>query len=152
VEVVSNSSPLIALTQIGRLDLLRRLHPCVSIPPAVAREVEPTVAQLPGWIAVRELAHPLQPSTVGASIGPGEREVIGLGLELGAALLILDEQPARRLAVSLGLRVIGTVGLLMAGKERGFLAKIRPELDRLRAVRFFMDQDLYDRVVAQAGE
>jgi len=52
----------------------------------------------------------------------------------------------------LGLRVIGTVGLLMAGKERGFLAKIRPELDRLLAVRFFMDQDLYDRVIAQAGE
>jgi predicted nucleic acid-binding protein len=40
----------------------------------------------------------------------------------------------------------------MAGKERGFLAEVRPELDRLRAVRFFMDQELYDRVVAQAGE
>ncbi len=75
-----------------------------------------------------------------------------MGLELGAALLILDEQPARRLATSLGLRVIGTVGLLMAAKERGFLTEIRPELDRLLAVRFFMDQDLYDRVIAQAGE
>ena len=52
----------------------------------------------------------------------------------------------------LNLRVIGTVGLLMAGKERGFLARIRPELDRLLAVRFFMDQELYDRVVAQVGE
>jgi hypothetical protein len=152
VEVISNSSPLIALTQIGQVDLLRRLHPRVSIPPAVAREVEPTAAQLPVWITVRELARPLQPSTVAASIGPGEREVISLGLELGDALLILDEQPARRLAGSLGLRVIGTVGLLMAGKERGFLAEVRPELDRLRAVRFFMDQELYDRVVAQAGE
>jgi len=73
-------------------------------------------------------------------------------LELGAALLIVDEQPARRLATALGLRVVGTVGLLMAGKDRGFLAKVRPELDRLLAVRFFMDQDLYDRVTAQAGE
>jgi len=85
-------------------------------------------------------------------MGPGEREVISLGLELGAELLILDEQPARRLPTSLGLRVIGTVGLLMAGKERGFLAKIRPELDQLLAVRFFMDQGFYDRVIAQAGE
>jgi predicted nucleic acid-binding protein len=101
---------------------------------------------------IQELALPVQPSTVSGSIGPGEREAISLGLELGGALLILDEQPARRLAISLGLRVIGTIGLLMAGKERGFLAKIRPELDRLRAVRFFMDQDLYDRVIAQAGE
>jgi predicted nucleic acid-binding protein len=114
--------------------------------------VEPAVAKLPDWVVVQEVAHPLQPSTVSGSIGPGEREVISLGLELRAALLILDEQPARRLATSLGLRVIGTVGLLMAGKERGFLAKIRPELNRLLAVRFFMAQDLYDRVIAQAGE
>jgi predicted nucleic acid-binding protein len=132
--------------------LLRRLYTRISIPPAVAREVEPTVAKLPDWVLVQELADPLQPNTVSGSIGPGEGEVVSLGLELGAALLILDEQPARRLAASLGLRVIGIVGLLTAGKERGFLAKIRPGLDRLQAVRFFMDQDLYDRVVAQAGE
>jgi predicted nucleic acid-binding protein len=152
VPVISNSSPLIALTQIGRLDLLRRLHTRISIPPAVAREVAPAVAALPDWVVIQQLAHPLQPSTVSGSIGPGEREVISLGLELGAALLILDEQPARRLATSLGLRVIGTVGLLMAAKQRGLLTKIRPELDRLLAVRFFMDQNLYDRVIAQAGE
>ena len=86
------------------------------------------------------------------SIGPGEHEVISLGLELGAERLILDEQPARRLATSLGFRVIGTAGLLLAAKDRGFLAKIRPELDRLLAVRFFMDQELYDRAIGQAGE
>jgi predicted nucleic acid-binding protein len=109
--------------------------------------VEPTVANLPEWVLVQDLAFPLRPSTVSGSIGPGEREVISLGLQLGTALLILDEQPARRLATSLGLRVMGTLGLLMAGKERGLLAKIRPDLERLLAVRFFMDQDLYDRVV-----
>ena len=117
--VISNASPLIALTQIGRLELLLQLHTSIRIPPAVAKEVEPTVPRLPEWVLVQELAHPLQPSTVSGSIGPGEREVISLGLELGAALLLLDEQPARRLATSLGMRVIGTVGLLMAGKERG---------------------------------
>lgn len=150
--VISNSSPLIALTRIGRLDLLRQLHVSILIPAAVAREVAPTVPILPDWVVVQSLANPLQPGTVSASIGPGEREVVSLGLELGSALLILDEQPARRLAKSLGLRAIGTVGLLMAGKERGLLSKIRPELDRLLAVRFFMDRDFYDRVIAQAEE
>ena len=82
--VISNSSPLIALTQIGRLDLLGWLHPSVWIPPAVAMEVAPTVAKLPDWVLVQELAHPLQPSAMSGSIGPGEREVISLGLELGA--------------------------------------------------------------------
>ena len=89
---------------------------------------------------------------VSGSFGPGEHEVISLALELGAERVILDEHPARRLATSLGLRVIGTVGLLLSAKDRGFLASIKPELDRLVAVRFFMDQELYDQVIAQAGE
>ena len=150
--VVSNSSPLIALSQIGRLDLLGRLHARVLIPPAVAKEVEPTIPELPGWLLVQPLALPRQPLTVSSSIGPGEQEVICLGLELRAERLILDEQPARRLAVSLGLNVIGTIGILLAAKEQGFLTEIRPELDRLLSVRFFMDQELYDRAIGEAGE
>ena len=150
--VISNSSPLIALTQIGRLDLLQQLHPLILIPPAVATEVEPTIPSLPGWLVVQPLAYPRQPHAVSGSIGPGEQEVISFGLELRADRLILDEQPARRLATSLGLRVIGTVGLLLAAKDRGFLAKVRPELNRLLAVRFFVDQELYDRAIRQAGE
>ena len=150
--VISNSSPLIALTQIGRLELSGQLHPQVLIPPAVAREVELTIPMLPQWLAVKPLLLPRHPNTVSASIGSGEHEVISLGFELHAGRLILDERPARRLAASLGLAVIGTVGLLLAATNRGLLVKIRPELDRLLAVRFFMDEELYDRVLVQAGE
>jgi predicted nucleic acid-binding protein len=152
VAVISNSSPLIALSQIGRLDLLGQLYHKVLIPPAVAEEVQPTLARLPGWMEVKPLELPRRPDVVSSSIGPGEHEVISLGLELGAVRLILDERPARRLAASLGLAVIGTVGLLLAGKDRGLLPKLKPELDRLLAARFFMDQELYDRVIGQAGE
>lgn len=150
--VISNSSPLIALCQIGRLDLLGQLHPQILIPPAVAKEVEPTIARLPGWVEVKPLRLPPRPDTVSGSIGPGEHEVISLGLELSAVRPILDERPARRLAASLGLAVIGTIGLLLAAKDRGLLAKIRPELDRLLTARFFMDQELYDRAITLAGE
>jgi predicted nucleic acid-binding protein len=76
VAVISNSSPLIALTQIGRLDLLHQLHSQVLVPPAGAREVEPTVPKLPVWLLVQALARPRQPHMVSGSIGPGEHEVI----------------------------------------------------------------------------
>lgn len=150
--VVSNSSPLIALTQIGRLGLLGQLHPDIFIPPAVAREIDPSVPRRPSWLAVKPLLLPRHPETVSGSIGTGEHEVISLGLELRAERLILDERPARRLAASLGLSVIGTIGLLLAAKDRGLLVKIKPELDRLRAARFFMDEELYDRILVQAKE
>jgi uncharacterized protein len=89
VAVISNSSPLIALAQIGRIEILHQLHLNILIPPAVAREVAPTIPELPGWVLVRPLAHHRQPQTVSGSIGPGEHEVISLGLELGAERLIL---------------------------------------------------------------
>src|SRR5262249_52150381 len=102
-------------------------------------EIEPTVSGLPEWLVVQRLAEPLQPQRVSATIGRGEHEVISLGLELRSDRLVLDEQPARRLATLLRLAVIGTIGLLLAAKDRGLLAKIRPELDRLQKVRFFME-------------
>ena len=150
--VISNSSPLIALTQIGRLEILHKLHSHVLIPPAVAKEVEPTIPTLPQWLVVQPLTEERKPDVVSSSIGPGEYEVISLGLELRAERRILDEQAARRLATSLGLRVIGTVGLLLAAKERGFLTRIKPELDHLMEARFFMDTELYERVIRQAEE
>jgi uncharacterized protein len=152
VAVISNSSPLIALTQIGRLDLLHHLQPDVLIPLAVAKEIEPSLPDLPRWLVIQPLAVARQPFVASNSLGPGEHEVISLGLELRAERLILDEQPARRLAASLGLRVIGTIGLLLAAKERGFLARIKPELDRLVEVRFFMDSELYERALRYAAE
>ena len=67
--VISDSSPLIALAQIGRIEILYQLHPNVLVPPAVAKEVAPTIPELPGWILVHPLAHPRQPHTVTGSIG-----------------------------------------------------------------------------------
>jgi len=39
VRVITNSSPLIALSRIGRLDLLHKLYGEVTIPRGVAQEV-----------------------------------------------------------------------------------------------------------------
>ena len=47
-EVVADATVLIALAQIGRLPLLERLFAKLVIPPTVAREVSPSLQQLPG--------------------------------------------------------------------------------------------------------
>lgn len=149
--VASNSSPLIALEQIGHLDLLQRLFSEVLIPPAVARETASTVA-LPVWIAERTLAQPIGPQILRASLGPGESEAISLAIEVGVRWVILDDRPARRLAQALGLPVIGTLGVLLASKRKGFLTAIRPCVDALVNLDFRIDPDLYEHVLADAGE
>ena len=60
--------------------------------------------------------------------------------------------PARRLARALGLPVIGTLGILLAAKRRGFLPAVQPCVDALIQNGFRIAADLYKRVLADAGE
>lgn len=123
----------------------------VIIPPAVAAETAPSVT-LPPWITVQSLARPLAPQTMLPVLGRGEREAISLSLEIRAARIILDDQPARRLARHLGLSVIGTLGILLAAKRKGLLHAIRPPLDDLLRTHFFLAPELYERLLLAAGE
>jgi len=148
--IVSNSSPLIVLTRIGHLGLLERLFTTLVIPPAVTREV--ISVALPAWVIERPLMQPVGPRILRASLGAGESEAISLALEVGVQWIILDDRPARRLAEALGLPVIGTLGVLLAGKRRGFLSAVRPCVDALVNVGFRIAPDLYQRVMTDAGE
>jgi uncharacterized protein len=82
----------------------------------------------------------------------GEAEVIALARERAADLVILDERLARRHAQRLGLKVTGTLGVLLHAKNRGHVEAIRPLLDQLRAGGIRLSDELVDRTLALAGE
>jgi len=150
--VVSNSSPLIALDQLGHLDLMRRLFREVKVPAAVVREVSPQL-NLPSWVVEQPLTQPLAPRVLAASLGPGESEAICLAIEQSATQLILDDLPARRLATVLGQPVVGTIGILVAAKQGSLLTEIRPLLDTLiQQHGFFVAPALYNAALKQVGE
>ncbi len=149
--IVSNASPVIALEQIGQLHLLQQLFDRVIVPPAVAREVSPTV-MLPAWIEQQSLRQPIGPQILSASLGAGESEAISLALELQARLVILDDRPARRLAQALHLPVIVKLGILLAAKRRNVLSAVRPSLDALLQHDFRISQRLYEQILGDAKE
>jgi len=150
--VVSNSSPLIALVRIQRLELVPAILQSVLIPPAVVREIAPSIPVLPHWVEVRA---PTRPPSVLASrgrLGDGEWEAIALAIEVGAGAILIDDRPARRLAEAAGLNVLGTLGLLLEAKRAGHIGTIRAELDKLLETSFFLSQQLYDQLVRMTGE
>ncbi|MEK7399657.1 MAG: DUF3368 domain-containing protein [Candidatus Poribacteria bacterium] len=147
---VSNASPLIALDQINQLNLLRRLFSRILVPPAVVREVSPTVS-LPNWITQRALMQTIGSQILNATLDPGESEAISLALEIGS-IVILDERHGRRIAQSLGIGVIGTLGILLKSKQRGFIASVKPYIDQLMAYDFRISDDLYEHILFDAGE
>lgn len=98
------------------------------------------------------LGTPFPTIVLRSSLGDGEREAIALAIEQRADPLIIDDLPARRLASGVGINVIGTAGVLLAAKRRGFISIIRPELDSLLRNSFFLSSQLYKALLDAAGE
>lgn len=159
--VVSDASPLIALSAIGQLDLLSVLYSEVAIPPAVWQEVVVEGHGLPGaaevstspWIRVIAVQ---DAEAVEELLGPlniGEAEAIVLALQIHADLLLVDEDRARTIARQFKLNVVGTIGVLIEAKRKGLLQQIRPSLDALRSVGgFWISDALYREVLLDEGE
>lgn len=144
-EVFANTSPLQYLHQLGLLELLPKLYGAVGVPSAVIREIEaghalgvslPALPLGAGFEVVPEI-DVSRPRL--AVLGAGERQVIACAALTDGCLAILDDQPARRMARALGLKVTGTLGVLLRAKERGPVPAIRPLLDQLAAAGFRID-------------
>ncbi len=111
-----------------------------------------SVAPLPQWIHEIELTPPFGPHILSDGLGLGESEAISLALETNPQWLILDDRPARRLAITLGVPGIGTLGILLAAKRKGPLTALQPVLIELMQTGFFVAPALYRQVRSDGGE
>jgi hypothetical protein len=113
--VVSNTSPILNLAIVGKLDLLRQQFGQIQIPPTVLEELkidedrpgsQPIKAAIAaGWIQVRSVSNQPLVQLLRQTLDGGESEAIALALELQAEWTLLDERDGRKVAKSLGLQV-----------------------------------------------
>jgi hypothetical protein len=71
---------------------------------------------------------------------------------MNADLLLMDELAGRRTAMSLGVRVMGTLGVLLRAKTQELIPAVGPLMDQLLATGFYVDEELAERVRRTAGE
>ncbi len=107
--IISDASPLIALVDVGELEILQKLYHRVSITDIVRSEIH---AELPKWIKVSTGYDQKQFQILKLELDPGEASVIALALENPGCRIILDENKGRSVAKRLGLKVIGTLGII----------------------------------------
>lgn len=160
MKFVCNTSPLIFLGKISRLNLLTRLYGEGIIPASVVAEIRAKrtkeaqeIEEL--WhgphFRVREASRTVL-EDLPSELGAGEREAIGLALELHTDLLVLDDQEGRRIARAKGIPITGTIGVLGQAREQGLIPAISPELDRLIEEGIWISKAFYDQILREFGE
>lgn len=157
--VVVNTTPIIALSLIGELDLLRRLYGQVLAPPSVEAEVRAggrgrsgrSELQEASWLRIVSLQDPRRADLL-ADLDRGEAEVIALAQELNADLVVIDERLARLHAKRLGLTLTGTLGVLLKAKQLGHVQAVAPLIDRLRQGGIHLSDVVVAEVLALADE
>lgn len=160
MRVVCDSTVLIGLAKIGKLDLLKQIYEEVYIPEAVYTEV---VSRGKGKPGVREIANALwikkepvkERRTVDlliAEMGYGEAEVLVLSKELNADWLLVDDERARAAAISAGFNIIGLAGILLLAKQLKLIPSIKPLFDELRNKNFRISDKICKQILKKAGE
>jgi predicted nucleic acid-binding protein len=154
--VVSNTSPLINLVGVGLLSLLPSIFGTVQIPALVqgeyaagAQPTDPQLEHLP-WLTVVPNVVP-DPALV-THLNPGEAAAITLAQSLNAATVLLDDRQARQVAQRLGVRVTGTLGVLIVARQHALIPALKPVLDQMRAQGRYIGPQLYASVLQQVGE
>ena len=158
--VVSNTSPILNLAIIGKLELLRNQCQQILIPPAVLCELRVN-EDLPGaivirealsagWVQIMEPENQFLTKALQRYLDVGESEAISLSLQVGASLLLLDEKDARSAAKDFGLRVAGVLGVLCRAKCQGNKISLKETMDTLRAIcGFRIDDKLYTEIISK---
>lgn len=152
MKVISNSSPLIFLSAIGMLDLLKSEFGEIIVPEAVYDEV--TSKELKGsnevkhadWIKVQTIKN-IDVFSFLPMLDRGEENAIVLAIEQDADLVLLDDLAGRRAAMMKGLNVMGTLGFLKAMHRKGMIKNFKDVLDSLQKHGFWMNADLYRRML-----
>ena len=114
--IFSDTSCLIALSNVGKLEILNNLFGEVVITGIVATEFK---TKLPDWLIIKEVHNQAKQLELEKHLDKGEASIIALALEHPGCTLVIDEFKGRKIACSLGLDIIGTIGLLILAEKSG---------------------------------
>ncbi len=153
----TNTTPIIALSSIGQLDLMPQLFGRVYVVDTVVNECArggkisvPDLKTL-AWLERVESKHyPHNPLLI--ALDDGEKHTIEAALAHKADYAIIDEKLGRNLAEYLGLKVLGTLGILLKAKQQG---KISSFIDCVRAMQvqgIRYNNQLVERLAVACGE
>jgi predicted nucleic acid-binding protein len=158
--IVINTGPILALVAAcGDLGILASVYRQVLVPFEVCSEVGAggrVGFGLTEFAAADYLVKQQEPTPVtpylSHALGPGEAAVIQLALDRGIPTVCIDESVGRRLARLSGLKVTGSLGVLLKAKRQGLPVRIQTCIERMRSHGVWVSDRVATDVLRHAGE
>lgn len=147
--IISDTSCFIVLSNIGELELLRKVYGQVITTPEVMMEYGEA---LPSWVEINAAGDRYAQQVLELQLDIGEASAIALAIEMSECTIILDDYKARKVAEKLGLTITGTIGVLVKAKLNGVIPSIMVYLDKIRKTDFYISDELYAKALQEAGE
>jgi uncharacterized protein len=154
-----NSSPLILLGKVARLDLLTALAERVVVPQAVILELNAKTGQ--DWLGRAVMSHPgieladdlpIPEHVDRWNLGAGEAAVLAFCLANSGFRAVLDDLRGRRCAQACAIPLFGTLGVIVEARKRQLIPAARPLLEAIRAAGYYIDEPLVAAALRQVGE
>ncbi len=157
-KVISNTTPILSLLKIDKIDILKELYGKIIIPLAVYQEIEKGKYKqyyqditLLNWIEIKKIQD-TNSTDYFFDLDDGEAEVLILAKEINADLVLLDEIIGRRYAKQLKINLTGTIGILLKAKEKGLIISIKDLLLELVEKGTWLNTKLISKVLLMAKE
>ena len=155
--VISDTSAISNLLQIGQFELLKTLYNKIYISPAVQRELyiyDKQAKQIEElkWIEIRYPKNQKLVQQLLNDLDLGEAESIVLALEEEADYLIIDEYLGRKIAHSMDIKVVGILGILIFAKQQGLVSEIRSSIELLLSIGFRLNKELINSILTALNE
>lgn len=158
LKVVSNTTPIISLLKLNRLDLLQKLYSQIYVPNAVFEEIEAGKTKeyykdlsTINWIIITKIQDK-QALNSFIDLDAGEAEAIVLATEIDADLILLDEKLGRFHAKHADLKITGTLGVLAKSKSEGYIESLEPLLNELKDKTVWISEKLKTKILKIVGE
>ena len=158
-KVIVNSTPIIALSKVGRLGLLQQMYGEIIIPYAVYQEVTEkndaavrAIKDNASWMHIVRIYDQADRKMYKARLHEGEVEVMILAQEIHADLVIIDDLAARKTAEYLDLTLTGTIGILVKAKRLGLISEVMPIIKEMESHNIYFSESLISRIRKLANE
>lgn len=155
--IVADSSALIALAICDGLHLLEQIFEKVVVPKAVFIEcsvsTKPQATTLNRFLKEKvENINPADYLQLPANLGQEEIEAMILYKKLNAHYLLIDDKRARKIATLNDIKIIGSLGMLLVAKKKGYVNEITPFLNKLKHSELYISKALLKKVKHLADE